>query len=288
MRDLFVEANRLRHHLLEWPGEGPPLLLLHGFLEHGHAFDLVAPRIAAAGHRVLALDLRGHGDSGWVGAGGYYHFADYAADLGLVTRALGLERFALLGHSMGGAAAINYAGTEPERVAALVTIEGLGPPGMEPSSAPERYAAWIGDLLRTSDRSPRTVASVEEAARRLAERWPELAGEPALHLARFGTRAENGGLVWKFDPLHQTRSPQPYVRAQAEAFWCRVSCPVLFVRGDSNRMRGFLPDVDERLAILRARSATIGASGHHPHLEAPEATARAIVEFLAPLRAEAR
>jgi alpha-beta hydrolase superfamily lysophospholipase len=69
--DRFVEANRLRHHLLEWSGSGPTVLLLHGFLEHAHAWDFVAPRIAAAGYRVMALDWRGHGDTEWVGRGGY-------------------------------------------------------------------------------------------------------------------------------------------------------------------------------------------------------------------------
>src|SRR5262249_53812789 len=71
-RPRFIVANRLRHHLLEWSERGPALLLLHGFLEHAHTWDLVAPQLAAAGHHVFALDWRGHGDSEWVGSGGYY------------------------------------------------------------------------------------------------------------------------------------------------------------------------------------------------------------------------
>src|SRR5215813_5106605 len=68
--DRFIEANRLRHHLLEW-GDGTSLvLLLHGFLEHAHAWHLIGPALAAAGYHVFALDWRGHGDSEWVGSGG--------------------------------------------------------------------------------------------------------------------------------------------------------------------------------------------------------------------------
>src|SRR5215813_6168542 len=116
--DRFIEANRLRHHLLEW-GDGTSLvLLLHGFLEHAHAWHLIGPALVAAGYHVYALDWRGHGDSEWVGAGGYYHFADYTADLAFVVRALG-GRAVLIGHSMGASAALIYAGTEPERVPAL-------------------------------------------------------------------------------------------------------------------------------------------------------------------------
>jgi len=60
-RDVFLEANRLRHHLLEWGSGERVVLLLHGFQEHAHAWDFVAPSLAAAGFRVLALDWRGHG-----------------------------------------------------------------------------------------------------------------------------------------------------------------------------------------------------------------------------------
>src|SRR5690606_2235621 len=128
-RDLFVEANRLRLHLLEWgkPSDRPPLLLLHGFQEHAHAWDWLAPLLADAGHHVFAWDARGHGDSEWVGRGGYYHFADYVADVAFVVRHLG-GRVSIVGHSMGGNVALLYTGTEPERVQAVAVIEGLGPP----------------------------------------------------------------------------------------------------------------------------------------------------------------
>jgi alpha-beta hydrolase superfamily lysophospholipase len=108
-RDRVAVANRLRHHLLEWGDAGAVVLLLHGFLEHAHVWDWVAPRLAEAGYHAFALDWRGHGDSAWVGAGGYYHFADYVADLGGLVRALG-GRAALVAHSMGGNAAVLYAG----------------------------------------------------------------------------------------------------------------------------------------------------------------------------------
>ena len=91
-RERFVTANRLRHHLLEWGESGPVVLLLHGFLEHAHVWYRVAPRLAEEGFHVFALDWRGHGDSDWVGAGGYYHFADYVADLALLVRELGGRR----------------------------------------------------------------------------------------------------------------------------------------------------------------------------------------------------
>ena len=276
--DRFVVANGLRHHLLEWGAGDRVVLLLHGFLEHAHAWDRVAPRLAGAGHHVLALDWRGHGDSEWIGAGGYYHFADYTADLAFLVRALG-GRAALVGHSMGAGAALVYAGTEPERVTALVAVDSLGPPDTPPEAAPGRFAAWLGDLVRVGERG-RLARAPGDVAARLRERFPRFSPEVARHMAGHGTRESDGTRVWKFDPLHQTTSPQPYYVAQAREFWRRIACPVLYVEGGESPFRLAEDDLEARLAALRARRVTIEGAGHHPHLERPERMAEVLIEFL--------
>ena len=278
-RDRLITANRLTQHLLEWGSEGRPVvLLLHGFLEHAHVWDWAAPRLAAAGYHVFALDWPGHGDSEWVGPGGYYHFADYAAVLAGVVRGLG-GNAVLVGHSMGGTAALIYAGTEPACVTAAVSIEGLGPPGMSPDMAPERYAQWLRDLERIDIRHGRSL-SLEEATERVRARWPQFTDRIAAHIAEWGTRENNGKRFWKFDPLHQTTAPQPFYLAQAQAFWRRITCPVLYVDGGASAMHLPSAELAEHLALLRANRATIDGAGHHPHLERPEALADAVVQFL--------
>lgn len=276
MRSVHVTANRLRHHLLEWGGGERVVLLLHGFLEHAHVWQLVGPPLADAGYHVYALDWRGHGDSDWVGAGGYYHFADYVADLDGIVRDLG-GRAALVAHSMGGNAAVLYAGTAPDAVTALVSVEGLGPPDANPADAPARYAQWIADVARAGAR-PRPRFTLAEAETRLRERYPRMSAAALRLLAEHGTRPEGDGRVWKFDPLHQTRSPQPYYTAQARAFWERVACPVLYVAGEDSWVR--LSDLDERLAALRATRTVIRGSAHHPHLEQPAALVDVLAAFL--------
>lgn len=273
-RDRFVDANRLRLHLLEWGGGDRVVLLLHGFLEHAHGWDWVAPQLADAGFHVYALDLRGHGDSQWVGAGGYYHFLDYVADLAFVVPQLA-ERVAIVGHSMGGGAAILYAGTEPQRVWALVSIEGLGVPDTDPAEVPMRVSDWIGDLRRAVARS-RGSTAIDSAAERIRARFPHLPLEAARHIVRHNQTDR----AWKFDPLHQTRSPQPTYVAQARAFWSRVSCPALYIAGGDSMLRLNEADVEERLASLRAERAVVPGGGHHPHLEQPSLTAKILIEFL--------
>jgi pimeloyl-ACP methyl ester carboxylesterase len=254
------------------------VLLLHGFLEHAHAWDLVGPRLADAGFHVLALDWRGHGDSAWIGAGGYYHFPDYAADLGGIVGAFG-GRAALVGHSMGAGGAVLYAGTHPSAVTALACIDALGPPDMDPAEVPRRYAAWLGDLAKLAGRE-RPRVSLADATARLRERFPRFSDAVAAHMALHGTRAENGARVWKFDPLHQTTSPTPYYVRQARPFWERIACPVLYVAGAESPYR--LPADDEaaRLATLRAERVVLPAVAHHPHLEAPERLAEILIDFL--------
>lgn len=278
-RSRFVTANRLRHHLLEWGDGSRTVLLLHGFLEHAHAWNLVGPALAQRGFHVWALDWRGHGDSEWVGAGGYYHFADYVADLAFLVRHLGGSA-ALVGHSMGASAAMLYAGTEPDRVTALALIDALGPPDASgPELVPQRYATWIEQLGRSAEREPRPM-TLEDAKGRLRERFPRFSPNVARLMAEHGTRARSGFRVWKFDPLHQTTAPVPYSRAQALAFCARVTSPALYVEGGDSALRLDPEDARERLAALRAERVVVPDSAHHPHLERPEFLTETLATFL--------
>jgi len=277
-RSHLVTANRLRHHLLEWGESGPVVVLLHGYLEHAHTWHMVAPRLVAAGYHVYGLDWRGHGDSEWIGAGGYYHFADYTADLAAIVPQLA-ERVALVAHSMGGGAAVTYTGTFPDRVSALVSVEGLGVPDSDPDIAPDRHREWVEDLARLAERTPRRF-TLEAAERRLHEGVFRFSAEAARHMAEHGTRADGDARSWKFDPLHQTGSPQPYYTAQARAFWRRVTCPVLYIDGSDSPLALPATELDDRLRILRAQRVTIPGAGHHPHLQRPDSFSDEVVKFL--------
>src|SRR5450432_717513 len=95
-------TSGLTYHLLEWEhrsSSAPTFVLVHGFTDLAFGWIEVAERLAAHGH-VIAPDLRGHGDSDWIGPGGYYHFMDYVADLDDVIGQLARARVVLVGHSM--------------------------------------------------------------------------------------------------------------------------------------------------------------------------------------------
>jgi pimeloyl-ACP methyl ester carboxylesterase len=183
-RDKFIDAQGLSLHYLEW-GEpvGEPLVLVHGFLDQAHSWS---PFVAALQELIkqplwiIAPDCRGHGDSGWVGAGGYYHFPDYVLDLARIVQGLGIKTMKLIGHSMGGTISFLYTGSFPQRVARLVLIEGIGPPsmaaelalhlarsGMKQASA-GKWVWKFDPLHRTTAPQPFYAAQAIEFLRRIA------------------------------------------------------------------------------------------------------------------------
>lgn len=125
--DSFISANGVRLHYRRWsPAEPrprvPPILLLHGLASAARIWDFVAPLLAAQGYTVTALDQRGHGESDKPQTG--YDFATMLADVDATMQALGIERPVLVGHSWGAMVALQYAATYPERVTAIVAVDG--------------------------------------------------------------------------------------------------------------------------------------------------------------------
>src|SRR5260370_343406 len=94
--------------------QAPPLLLVHGGLDHSRSWDHLARALRRNFH-VVAPDLRGHGESEWA-TGSSYSLADHVYDLTGLVKAAGFENVSIVGHSMGGMVSLTYAGAFPEQV----------------------------------------------------------------------------------------------------------------------------------------------------------------------------
>jgi pimeloyl-ACP methyl ester carboxylesterase len=164
--DLDVPGRDVRLRATRWLGEGVPVLLLHGLASSRRFWDLVVPGLA--GLRVVALDQRGHGDS--ERPAGPYDGVTVAADALTALDALGLSRVVVVGHSWGASTALRLAATAPERVLAVVAIDGgLG-------SA--RDAGASRELARERLTPPRTALPPDDLRARvsrgpLAPWWSE-------------------------------------------------------------------------------------------------------------------
>ncbi len=140
----FFVSQRLRLHYVDWGNEGaPPLVLVHGGRDHCRNWDWVAERLRRDWH-ILAPDLRGHGDSQWL-TGANYGMIDYVYDLAQLVHQKKLAPVTIIGHSLGGAISLAYAGNYPESVAKIAAIEGLGPP---PAMIAARVKMTIDERMR--------------------------------------------------------------------------------------------------------------------------------------------
>lgn len=116
-----VPRDRGSLYVRDFPGSGPAFVVLHGFPDNAHIFDLLIPHLVSAGRRVVAIDFLGFGASDKP-AGPHYSFAQQLGDLEAVVEALSLDKIIPVGHDAGGPAAVNFALNHPERAAAVILM----------------------------------------------------------------------------------------------------------------------------------------------------------------------
>ena len=251
-------------------GSGETTLLLHGWLDHAHSFDLLAPLLPG---RTVALDFRGHGDSQWAPESGYYHLVEYIADVDAVVEQTGATR--IVGHSMGAAVALLYAAARPAALRHLTMLDSA-PLTIAATEVPGRVSAWLDDLRKPRER--RRVRSVEDAAARLLRFNPTLAPASAALLAQHGVSPDGSeGPAWKWDPWLRAHSPLPFTEDALQALLPEVKAPVLLLRA-GNGMTDDEAALRSRLAKLATlRVETVPGAGHHLHLDQPEEVARRIL-----------
>jgi pimeloyl-ACP methyl ester carboxylesterase len=265
--DLAVNGLRLR--LLVWGARNrPTAILLHGGSAHAHWWDFVAPSLADR-FRLIAPDLRGHGDSEHA-VPSAYAIDDHARDLAATVAALALEPFAIVGHSLGGFVALRFTQDHAATVRSLVIVDGR----------PESGSGRSGLVRRLRHLPQPTYADNEDAVRRFRLLPSGTAARPEIlrHVALTGLRPlPDGTLTPKFDRSafgHYT--PRDFSEAIAD-----LRCPALFIRGaESTFVDG---GTLARMSALcpHAETAAIPGAYHHVMLDRPEALATCLGDFLA-------
>ncbi|MEK6575386.1 MAG: alpha/beta hydrolase [Chloroflexota bacterium] len=144
----YVSVNGIRLAYVEWPGERGPLICLPSVGGHKGTFSIIAQTLAPK-YRVLALDLRGRGDSDKPSEG--YGFAYHARDVLAFADALEVETFALVGHSFGATVGIYVASIRPKRVRAAVLIDGGCDPKEEVLEAMRPMLRRMGTIFPSMD-----------------------------------------------------------------------------------------------------------------------------------------
>ena len=225
-RTSTVNGVRLRY--LEWGDPGaPPVVCVHCYTGSAEAFNALARRFLDR-VRLLAMDVRGHGESAW-SPHGAYRYEDQAGDLAAFVDQLGLERFTLIGTSMGGIIAMTFAMNHAHRLTGLV-INDIGP-DVEVGS--QRITSTVGAR-------PDKFGTLEEAMAWRRETSPVTASRPLedqREVALGVLRQDPHGLwVWKMDPayIEQRVTKGPPKRPDLWPVLAKIQCPTLVVWGTTS------------------------------------------------------
>lgn len=268
----FIVRDDIRLHHLDWGGQGRhPVVLVHGIRLHAHVWNHFSRRFRDRFH-IVALDQRGHGDSGW-GGEDRYHVEDFYADLRAVVTARGLSRFTLIGHSLGGVVSMLYAHRHHEELERLVLVDVTAGLPTVPSGT---------DLSRiTETPPPRDFDSVETATAYLGGTMSLAPYHMVEESVRYGIRqTDNGRYTWKYDPALFRRRRPPTATMD---FWSLVSAiptPTLLQYGSHSRV--VTPELVARMAQTMPHCTVerIEGAGHGLFTDQPEAFAASIERFL--------
>jgi len=278
-RDIAARVVTLRSGLrvrtLECgPASGTPVFLVHGWACSVYSFRHNFAPLAAAGFRILSADLKGHGLSDKPTARGEYTVEAMVAHLLEILDALGVGRTALVGHSLGGALALDVAMRAPERVSRIALLDSVG-------LGPSRLIALVRLL------TPRAAAPLLPF---LARRWMVSLVLRAAYGRWGGFSARDVDEYWA-----PTQFPEAVLAARSMAHefsWApkppaglhAILAPTLVLFGTRDRLVDFRATAELVKALPNGRLHLVRGAGHVTPEEAPEEVNRVLGEFLGPER----
>jgi pimeloyl-ACP methyl ester carboxylesterase len=265
----FVDLDGLKLHYLDWGGPRMPLLALHGFSGHAHTWDSTAAALGDR-YRVLALDQRGHGDSGWASQYGSRLMVD---DVLRFLDTIEVDQVVLMGLSMGGNVAYLLAASHPDRVERLIILD-IGP-----------EISPVGlDRINTSLGQTDVFASEDEAVAQARAANPRPTDANLRHRVVHNLRPlPDGMLTFKWDKALRDGSAvrnEPSLEARWDA-WRAVKCPTLLVRGDDSDI--LTPETAQLMVEANANVtlSIVPDCGHSITLDRPEGLIAVLTPWLA-------
>jgi esterase len=262
--DKSLTVNDLRLHYLDWgKADAPAVVCVHGYTGSADAFNALARHFQDRFH-VVAADVRGHGESAWSPVGAY-QYADQAGDLAAFVDRLGLDRFVLVGTSMGGIIAMAYAVAHPERLRGLV-INDIGP---DAEAGTQRITQMVGSR-------PEEFATLDDAMAYRREMSPIVAGRSAedqreLALGVLRQRPD-GRWGWKMDPAYIMQRVEHGAPRRPDLWPALggVSCPSLVVWGTDSDVLSERQARRMEQALPRGELVAVPGVGHAPTLVEPQ------------------
>ncbi len=278
----WARIGTLDVRYLDWGGEGPPLLALHGLASSAHWYDLVAPYLRSK-HRVIAPDQRGHGQTSQANTG--YDWQSLTSDaVGLLDH-LGISRASVFGHSWGATVALNLAVRFPDRVSALGLIDG----GISRSNTPSNAPSETWDQVKAGVR-PRDVSGTrQEFLQRLQAQLSFCWNDQIERIVQTMVYEDQNGLIQDIlRPENHLQVMRAMWEESASAVYDKVACPTIIIpagptpeRADTERAMAKRTGVDAASRSIRQSQVrwipeTVHDIGYHK----PRELAEVMLEFL--------
>jgi pimeloyl-ACP methyl ester carboxylesterase len=291
-----LKVNGIELNLLE-AGEGPLVVLCHGFPELAWSWRKQIPALAEAGYRVIAPDMRGFGKSSVPADPEAYDILTLCGDLQGLLDAEGEEQAVFVGHDWGAFAVWSLAAYHPERVRA---VAGLSVPFVPRAPAPpipimrthlgeDFYIVWFQQPGVADEALARDVRRTLTTSRQWTSDWAEEEGanpsrpewlaeeDLQVYIDAFERTGFTGGLNWYRNMDRNWELTEPFKEN-------RVEVPALFLTGELDLVRNFMPAeaMTGWVTDLR-RQVIVPGAGHWVQQQAPEAVNEALLEFLGEL-----
>ena len=272
-QDKTVNANGINIHYLDWGNAGKPdLVMIHGLRGHAHSWDDVSAAVCQDYH-VLALDQRGRGETDWAKDGDYSTDA-YVADLDAFHQALGLEKFILMGHSMGGRNSMTFAGKYPERLDRLIIVD------MGPETDPRGGKRITQEIVNVPEEFDTFDAVVEYMMKQ-----NRFASETVMRRRLLYATKElpDGKIGWRYDLAIREARRNPAPSAPQADLWPvlnQIPCPTLVVRGMETDLLTL--ETAQRMVreLPKGELVEIPSAGHMVFEDNPEDFITAVRKFL--------
>jgi pimeloyl-ACP methyl ester carboxylesterase len=275
-------------------GEGPLVVLCHGFPELAWSWRHQIPALTAAGYRVLAPDMRGYGASSAPSATERYDVLSLCEDMSGLLDAVGQRQAIFVGHDWGANVTWWMAAIHPERVRAVAGLSVPFVPRAPAAPIPimrshlgeDFYIVWFQQPGVADEALGRDVRRTLTTSRQWTAQWAEQDGEPRrpewiseaelqVYVEAYERTGFTGGLNWYRNIDRNWELTAPYGER-------RIEQPAMFLTGELDPVRGFMPAeaMDGWVTDLRARIVVPGA-GHWVQQQSPAEVNAALLDFLA-------
>jgi pimeloyl-ACP methyl ester carboxylesterase len=258
----FAQLSTIRQHYYEYGHGSQVILFVHGFQASGRIWQLVCERMPADRYRMIAVDNRGAGQSDAPEGEHAFGVKPFADDLAELIGSLGLRDVIVVGHSMGGATAMQLAVDHPDLVYALVLVDPAGPNGI---------VATVTDLERAID--ARMAARATPSVDAIAEGFgPDVPHEFARALAEDIAAAPERRLRGSFRSMLTLRIGDRVAQ---------LTMPVMMIAGDDDRVVPLSNLLDTYRMLPPGSGLHVWHGvGHSPNVETPDRFVRVLRRFI--------